>query len=75
VLRQVLARLDTRQQALILGHAVPMPVVIKTRTYGTPEFCAALGGQGTESPEEVLAPGRSLLRGDEGSPIQDAAGI
>ncbi len=27
-LRGVLARLDTNQQALILGHAVPMPVVI-----------------------------------------------
>ncbi|MHB1132563.1 MAG: helicase HerA domain-containing protein [Chloroflexota bacterium] len=33
-LRGVLARLDTRQQALILGHAVPMPVVIRTRDYG-----------------------------------------
>jgi DNA helicase HerA-like ATPase len=33
-LREVLARLDTRQQALILGHAVPMPIVIRTRDYG-----------------------------------------
>jgi uncharacterized protein len=32
-LRGVLASLDTRQQALIFGHAVPMPVVVKTRTY------------------------------------------
>jgi uncharacterized protein len=32
-LREVLARLDTRQQALIIGHAVPMPVVVKTRDY------------------------------------------
>jgi DNA helicase HerA-like ATPase len=32
-LREVLARLDTQQQALILGHAVPMPVVIRTRNY------------------------------------------
>lgn len=32
-LRSVLASLDTRQQALILGHAVPMPVVVKTREY------------------------------------------
>ena len=32
-LRQVLARLDTKQQAIIMGHAVPMPVVIKTRNY------------------------------------------
>jgi hypothetical protein len=32
-LREVLARLDTRQQAIIMGHAVPMPVVIKPRSY------------------------------------------
>ena len=32
-LREVLARLDTRQQTLILGHAVPMPIVIRTRDY------------------------------------------
>jgi len=41
-LREVLARLDTTQQALILGHAVPMPVVVKTREYG-PELYAAVG--------------------------------
>ncbi len=41
-LREVLARLDTKQQALILGHAVPMPVVVKTREYG-PELYKALG--------------------------------
>ena len=33
-LRSVLASLDSKQQALIIGHAVPMPVVIKTREYG-----------------------------------------
>ncbi len=32
-LREVLARLDTKQQAIIMGHAVPMPVVVRTRTY------------------------------------------
>ncbi len=42
-LRSVLARLDSRKQALLLGHAVPMPVVIETREYGTPESYAALG--------------------------------
>ncbi len=42
-LRSVLARLDSRKQALILGHAVPMPVVIQTREYGTPESYRALG--------------------------------
>lgn len=41
-LREVLARLDTKQQALILGHAVPMPVVVKTREYG-PELYQAVG--------------------------------
>ncbi len=33
-LRGVLARLDSKQQALILGHAVPMPVVVRTRDFG-----------------------------------------
>ena len=32
-LRTVLASLDSRQQALVLGHAIPMPVVIQTRRY------------------------------------------
>ena len=32
-LREVLARLETKQQALILGHAVPMPIVIHIRDY------------------------------------------
>lgn len=41
-LREVLARLDTREQALILGHAVPMPVVVQTRRYDT-EFYRAMG--------------------------------
>jgi len=41
-LREVLARLDTRQQALILGHAVPMPVVIRVRDYDAGLY-AALG--------------------------------
>ncbi|MEE8390818.1 MAG: ATP-binding protein [Anaerolineae bacterium] len=66
-LREVLARLDTRQQALIMGHAVPMPVVIHTRTYGTPEFYAEMGMRETEDPEAVLARGRAVLRGDEGT--------
>jgi len=33
-LRTVLSRLDSKQQALIFGHAVPMPVVVRTRQYG-----------------------------------------
>jgi DNA helicase HerA-like ATPase len=32
-LKSVLSTLDSREQALVLGHAVPMPVVIRTRKY------------------------------------------
>lgn len=42
-LRGVLASLDSKQQALVLGHAVPMPVVIKTRTYDDEVFRRAMG--------------------------------
>jgi len=34
-LKSVLSRLESKQQALIFGHAVPMPVVVKTREYGS----------------------------------------
>ena len=34
--------LDSKQQALIIGHAVPMPVVIKTRDYDA-HFYSAMG--------------------------------
>ena len=47
-LRSVLASLDSKQQALVIGHAVPMPVVIKTREYG-PEFYRAMGVDDTKS--------------------------
>ncbi len=36
-LKSVLSRLKSRQQALIFGHAVPMPVIIRTREYGSAE--------------------------------------
>jgi len=36
-LKSVLARLAPKQQALIFGHAVPMPVPIRTREYGSAE--------------------------------------
>ena len=32
-LRSILASLDSKQQVLVLGHAVPMPVVVKVRDY------------------------------------------
>ena len=39
-LRQILASLDSKQQALLLGHAVPMPITIRTRDYGAELFAA-----------------------------------
>ncbi len=41
-LRSVLAKLDSKQQALVLGHAVPMPVVVRTRPYDE-TFYAEIG--------------------------------
>ncbi len=40
-LRTVLSQLDPKQQALILGYAVPMPVVVKTRGFDS-EFYKAI---------------------------------
>ena len=47
-LRAVLARLESRQQALIFGHAVPMPVVVRTREYGSVESYATLEAFGQQ---------------------------
>jgi uncharacterized protein len=50
-LRGVLASLDSKQQALVFGHAVPMPVVIKTRTYDDEAFRLAMA---KASPQNIL---------------------
>ncbi len=42
-LRSVLSRLESKQQSLVFGHAVPMPIVVKTRDYGSPESYKSLG--------------------------------
>ncbi len=63
-LREVLARLDTKQQALIMGHAVPMPVVIQTRTYNT-DFYAAMGFKDPTELRAARSKRINLLRGDE----------
>jgi hypothetical protein len=51
-LRSILASLDAKQQALLLGHAVPMPIVVKTRTYG-PDFYDALRSDGAAAPANL----------------------
>ncbi|NEO99763.1 MAG: ATP-binding protein [Symploca sp. SIO2E9] len=55
-LRSVLAKLDSKQQALILGHAVPMPVVVRTRAYDQ-KFYEEIGDTSWQekSDEEVFA--------------------
>ena len=62
-LREVLARLDTRQQALILGHAVPMPVVVRTRDYDM-EFYAAIGWSDGEERKSRAQNGADALYGE-----------
>ena len=42
-LKSVLSKLESKQQALIFGHAVPMPVVVKIREYGSAESYKELG--------------------------------
>ena len=44
-LKTVLASLDSRQQALLLGHASPMPVVIRTRPFDEIFYRAITHGQ------------------------------
>jgi len=45
-LRTILASLDTKKQALLLGHAVAMPVVVQTREYDE-AFYRAMGNEVT----------------------------
>ncbi|MCX5997939.1 MAG: ATP-binding protein [Chloroflexi bacterium] len=42
-LKAVLSKLESKQQALIFGHALPMPVVVKIREYGSAESYKTLG--------------------------------
>ncbi|OUL22144.1 ATP-binding protein [Nostoc sp. 106C] len=65
-LRSVLAKLDSKQQALILGHAVPMPVVVRTRPYDA-TFYAEIGDPAwEEKPDEELFAAAELARADLG---------
>ncbi len=64
-LKEVLARLETRQQALILGHAVPMPVVVQTRPYDL-AFFKAMGYIEEAELSARLADNVRKMRGDEG---------
>lgn len=51
-LRTVLAQLDPKQQALILGYAVPMPVVVRTRSFDSDFYKAvSLSERSGDSPD------------------------
>ncbi|MFM7448377.1 MAG: helicase HerA domain-containing protein [Leptolyngbyaceae cyanobacterium] len=65
-LRSVLAKLDSKQQALILGHATPMPVVIKTRAYDE-QFYTEVGDPAWEElPDAVVLKAAESARADLG---------
>lgn len=65
-LREVLARLDTKQQAIVMGHAVPMPVVVKTRAYD-PDFYRSVSNAeefgGGDARPKLSSGGKKRLRG------------
>jgi uncharacterized protein len=63
-LRSVLAKLDSKQQALVLGHAVPMPVVIRTRPYDR-EFYSQIGDNNwQEKSDEEVSEAAKIARSD-----------
>ncbi|AFY55784.1 putative ATPase [Rivularia sp. PCC 7116] len=65
-LKSVLAKLDSKQQALILGHAVPMPVVVRTRPYDT-AFYQEIGDPDWEGkPDEEVFAAAELAKADLG---------
>jgi hypothetical protein len=60
-LRSVLASLDSKQQALIMGHAVPMPVVVKTTEYGEAIYAQYADGSEDKTPQERAAINKKKL--------------
>ena len=59
-LKSVLASLDTKQQALVMGHAVPMPVVVKSREYDE-QFYEDMGWVGEEGRKLKAEVGKAAL--------------
>jgi DNA helicase HerA-like ATPase len=65
-LRSVLAKLDSKQQALILGHATPMPVVVQTRPYDA-QFYQQVGAIAWEElPDETVFKAAEAAKADLG---------
>lgn len=53
-LRAILATLDTKKQALVMGHAVPMPVVVRTREYDEKFYQDMMLQVGTEKLDKIV---------------------
>lgn len=64
-LRSVLAALDSKQQALIMGHAVPMPVVVRTTSYDEKVWKLYEGGSDGRSADTQLKRNRQAMRGND----------
>ena len=54
-LRSVLSTLDSKKQALVMGHAVSMPVVIKTREYDAQFYKAMIGENNPADTAKIIA--------------------
>jgi hypothetical protein len=53
-LRSILASLDTKKQALLMGHALAMPVVVQTREYNEDFYRAMDSGVTTQQIEQLV---------------------
>ena len=60
-LRTILAQLDPKQQTLILGYAVPMPVVVRTRNYDTEFYKSVSQEASLFSKEEIIKKGEDII--------------
>ena len=63
-LRSVLAALDSKQQALIMGHAVPMPIVVQTTTYDDKIVAMYAVGSNGRTNDEQASRNRQSMRGN-----------
>lgn len=57
-LRTVLSQLDPKQQALVLGYSVPMPVVVRTRSFDTSFYKEMQPAYSPESQEDLKRQGK-----------------
>ncbi|SKB12840.1 conserved hypothetical protein [Planktothrix sp. PCC 11201] len=65
-LRSVLSKLDSKQQALVLGHAVPMPVVVRTRPYDETFYREVGETDWTQQSDEKVLKAAALAKDDLG---------